>query len=246
MSRIRILAVLTALVLAALSTLVSVTPADAAGSRPKVGQCRTTTFVQSFSFSDSRRPVPCSSVHRMRTFAVIDIPKGVDYVHISGTRAGNIARRDCTKPFWRALGGGPSARAQTAYTWSFFGPTLKQRKAGARWIRCDVSLLATPPGANSVFVPLPHVPFPMIGSRPITDSTRRCLSDATHSYWTICSRAHAARADQTFTMATAWPSQATVDAAAATKCPGKRAYAPYPFEWKLGDHVITCYSVTTS
>lgn len=249
MSRARLLVAALAPLFLMLAAVLVAVPAEArpAAARPQVGQCRTTTFAQSFSFADTRAPVACSRVHRMKTYAVPNIPAGVNYVKITDLRFAQIATQLCQPRFYRALGGNHSLRNQTAYTWSYFGPTLAQRKAGARWVRCDVSLLATAPGGTSSFVPLQNLSFPLVGARPITDKTRRCLSDATNSYWTVCLRAHAARADQTFVMTNkALPSQAAVEAAGDTRCPGKRVTRPGLAEWRLGNRAITCYTVTNA
>lgn len=250
MPKNRIMIALAVLALA-LSTFALDGPAGARGAsvpgRPKVGQCRTTTFAQGYGLNDTHRPVPCSKPHRLKTFAVASLPKGINALKASENTWGRQADAKCTRPFWKALGSSFSIRDQSAYTWSFFIPTRAQIRHGARWIRCDLSLQVTPPGANSEWALLPNVAFPMIGSRPLTDSIRKCLSDSTHRYITTCSKPHAARADQTFVMnSSAFPSGAAIQAAANTHCPGKRFTTSYPFEWKLGDHTVTCYSVTTS
>ncbi|MGO4255046.1 septum formation family protein [Marmoricola sp. RAF53] len=251
MSRLRTASVVTAL-LAVVATLLIVSPSDAAPSRgtvtrPKVGQCRTTTFAQSFAASDARKPVSCAKPHRMKTFAVGSLPRKYNPKRAKSAVWGQAASDQCTRRFWNAVAADHAKREQTAYTWSFFIPTKAQRSAGARWIRCDLSLLVSPPGQNSQFALLPNNPFPILGARPITDSVRRCLSDSTHHYWTTCNRAHAARADQTFVLnSTAYPSDQAVADAAATHCPGKRFTAAGHTDWRFGDHVVICYSVTTS
>ncbi|MCW2785409.1 MAG: hypothetical protein JWP74_1926 [Marmoricola sp.] len=254
MSRTRILAVLAALLAVALSVTVLSGSSEAASTRmakkpvkPKVGQCRTTTFAQGFGYSDTRKPVSCSKAHTMRTFAVVTIPKKVNLKHLNAKQIGETALEICSPRFSKALGSSYTTRDQTSYEWSFFIPTAKQRKAGARWMRCDVNLLATPPGGSAELATLPNLPFPMIGSRPITDAIRRCLSDATHTYLTICSRAHAARSDQTFKMAgSSYPSAKAFTNAADSACPGKRFTAPYSYDWTLGDRTVVCYTATTS
>lgn len=253
MPRTRLL--ITTLLALALPALFLVAPTQAASERatslpvkPKVGQCRTTTFDQGFAASDPRRPVPCSSPHRMKTFAVVTVPKRISLTKKSDRRAlRNFIFAACQPRFWRALGANHTLREQTAYaSWSFI-PTRAERSRGAHWVRCDLSLLGAQQGGYGALRPLPNLSFPMIGTRPITDATRRCLANADNDYWTTCDRPHVARADQTFTInSTAYPSQATVDAQGATQCPGKRLTWASPKSWKLGDHVVTCYSVTTS
>ncbi|MFL6060127.1 MAG: septum formation family protein [Marmoricola sp.] len=250
------LAALVAAVLACTGLALIGSPADASqggasaarlAPKPRVGQCRTTTAAQTFSFTDNHAPVACSQPHRLRTFAVVAVPKTFNYVHINQAKLGRVAANLCYPRFWKAIGGGHANRALTAYDWAYFGPSLKDRKHGARWLRCDVVLQATTPAGVAGLAPLPNVGWPMLGTRTITDNIRRCLATTTDGYWTVCSRPHVARADQAFVMASAsHPTQAQVNAAAATTCPGKRAYAVGTWAWAHGDHVVTCYSVTTS
>lgn len=258
MSRTRILSTFAAIVAVAVACtgLALITaPANASPervakvTRPKVGQCRTTTYSQGFAVADPRKPVPCSQPHTMKTFAVVTIPKRISLKNVNGRKLNAFIVNACFSQFRKALGGSYSARAQSAYSvWSFL-PTKAQRKKGARWVRCDLSLSgATSTGVG--FLPsLPNLSFPMVGSRPITDATRRCLATADHDYWTICAKPHVARADQTFVFANPtaqYPTQAAINAQAATQCPGKRALGQGSWEWTHGDHVITCYSSTTS
>jgi hypothetical protein len=247
LSRTRILAAAVALGALVLAAGALAPAANAVSSTPVVGQCRTTTFEQSFAESDTHAPVPCSTLHRMKTFAVGNIPAGMDYVHFNDDKLLGVAKALCTKKYWTALGGTFEQRDQTAYTWSWFIPTLAQRHAGARWLRCDLSLLYTVPGGNSAFAALPNFTFPMVGGHTVTDKTALCLSDTTHLYVTTCSRPHAARADQTFIIHTLEkPSASLVKSLATTNCPDKRYSTPHAYEWKHGDHVIVCYTKTTS
>lgn len=249
MSRARILA--TAMLALAMTALMLTAPADArpavASAKPRIGQCRTTTFAQGYGLFDTHKPVPCSKPHRLKTFAVASLPRAINAKKATAQTWVKVADEKCGVKFWNALGSSFSVRDQSAYTWSFFIPTRTQIKHGARWIRCDLSLLVTPPGGNSQWALLPNLAFPMIGSRPLTDAVRKCLSDGAHLYVTTCSKPHAARADQTFVMnSRAFPTTAAMQAAVNTTCPGKRFSSPYPFEWHLGDHTIVCYSITTS
>lgn len=246
-----LLATFVAVVLALSGLALIGSPANARDAkkpvRPKVGQCRTTTYEQGFGYSDPRKPVACSAPHRMKTFAVVTIPKRINLKKINEAKLGRYAFDTCQPRFSKALGGSQALRAQTAYTWWSFIPTKAERKKGARWLRCDLSLLAIVPGGNSFAPPLPNLSLPMIGNRPVTDVTRRCLAEADNEYWTTCNRPHAARADQTFAINSATrPSEATVKAQAAVQCPGKRFTWPNLGEWRLGDRTATCYSVTTS
>lgn len=245
MSRTRSLSLAAVLGAIALISGVFSPAADAASSRPVVGQCRTTTFDQAFGASDTHAPVPCSELHRLKTFAVQDVPAGTDYVHVTDSQALTFARTICGPKFLSALGGTYAERHLTSYDWNYFVPTLAQRKAGARWMRCDLSLLYTSSGYGA-FAALPNFSFPFVAGHTLTDKTRRCLFDDDHNYWTTCSRAHVARADKTFVIhSTSYPQNATAAAAASTACPGERWTKPSAYDWKHNDHTLVCYTRTT-
>jgi hypothetical protein len=248
-TRTRIIAIL-----ALLATAVLAAPADATSARgaqqaarPIVGQCRTTTYAQASGSTDPRMPVPCSRVHRLKTYAVVTVPMKYNLYKPNGPAFSHYAYVVCTRKFWSALGGNSATRSQTSYEEAYFLPTKAQLKTGARWLRCDVSLYGAVPGSYSYVQPLPNLQFPLIGTRPITDATRRCLANAGNDYVTTCNRPHVARADQTFTInSTAVPSHAAINAQASTTCPGKRIVYPYPLQWELGNHTITCFTKTTT
>lgn len=231
---------------------VGIEPANAHAAKkpvpPKIGQCRTTTYNQAFGHSDPNKPVPCSQPHRLRTFAVATIPKRFN-LNKNETRAyAKWVYQTCAPKFRKALGGTFAARDQSAYTWWTFRPTTAEIKRGARWVRCDLSLLGTRTNTYVGFLPnLPNLAFPMVGSRPITDTTRVCLASAQYIYWTPCDYAHVARSDKTFVMpGSSYPSASQVGAARDTNCPGERFSYATSSDWKVGDHVVVCYAATTS
>jgi hypothetical protein len=250
MSRTRTaLAALVAVVLVGSALALVGGPAQARAAkkpvRPKVGQCRTTTYAQALNAADPRKPVPCSKPHRLKTFAVLTMPKGYTRSRQFTNKIGTFAYRNCLPRFWKALGGTHAQRDQTAYGMWVFIPTKAEMRKGARWLRCDLALDGARADNTGFLAPLPNVGFPVVGNRPITDATRRCLNGAPRWFITPCSSPHAARADQTFTMpGTAAPTAAQIKAAAAEQCPGKRYTSPGA-AWRLGDHVIVCYSLTT-
>jgi hypothetical protein len=229
------------------SVLIGPSAADAAGAGPTpvVGQCRNTTYADAMSDVNSRPVVPCTGPHKTQTFAVIDVPRGLDYVHAIQTQIFHLATAGCTRLFWNAVGGTFRSRAMTDYAWYYWEPTVAQRRSGARWIQCDAALDGTTSAGWGFLAPLPFHRFPYL-AHPVSDNVRRCLGTAAHAWWTPCSDPHVARADQVFSMTgTTIPSASAIQAAAASHCPGKRFQAPFGYQWRYGDHVITCYSVTT-
>lgn len=250
MSRTRILSAAAAVLTLALTVVALAAPSNARAEyestlapRPQVGQCRTTTFDQGGYFTDNRRPVRCSTLHRMRTFAVVDVPRSFNYLNWTSAQIVNLAMSLCSAKFEKAVGGGHARREQTAYTFFFFGPSYADRQRGARWMRCDLVLLA-----NSTLAALPNLTFPVLEGRSITERNRRCLVNTNNDYWTICSRQHVARANQIFRFPStaAYPSPSVLKAATDARCPGKRSTRPSRYSWRHGNRVITCYAVTTS
>jgi hypothetical protein len=252
MTRNRLLPAVIAILALLLTATVISSPADARAAkkpvRPKVGQCRTTTFTQAFANADAHKPVPCSHVHSLKTFAVVSVPKKFSLKKKPTMALFRWVYDACAPKYSRALGGGFTKIEQTAYSWWSFFPTKTEINRGARWVRCDLSLIATRLNNRSYFPPLPNLSFPMIGSRTITDTTRRCLASKTYLYETPCAFAHVARADQTYTLdIKGYPSAATLKSTAASHCPGKRYSTGAKWDWtRRGDHVVTCYSITTS
>lgn len=242
MSRRRIVLAITALF--ALAGFVA--PASAvtsvASAAPVTGRCYNLTFSQTYPLSSNVGAVPCTSKHTTKTFLVKNVPTNVDYKHITDEAFAKLAYQMCEPKFETTLGTTTENQHQTAYDFVYFAPTSAQKAAGARWIRCDVSLL----GNNSLRA-LPTNNIPMIQG-DITDTTRRCLV-TTHHWVTTCAGVHSYRstAAYTLTAGTHYRTTAQFVANGEKLCPTADYYKwPNKYSWDLGDHVLVCYDRTAS
>ncbi|MFL6108515.1 MAG: septum formation family protein [Marmoricola sp.] len=241
MSRTRIVTTLAALIAVA----GFVAPAGAVTSRaaaaPVTGRCYNLTFTQTYPLSSNVGSVPCSDKHTTKTFSVKNVPTDVDYKHISDDAFSVLAVKMCYPRFAATLGSTPETREQTAYDFVYFAPTAAQKAAGARWVRCDVTLLG-----NNTLRALPTNTIPMIQGA-ITDTTRRCLV-TTHHWLTTCAGVHSYRSTAAYTLSGTWyRTDAQFTANGKKLCPTADYYRwPNKFAWNIGDHVLVCYDRTAS
>lgn len=236
------------LLLAPLAAVVATTvPAHAgpAFQQPAVGECRSLTRDQLNRASNNEAPIDCSQPHTSRVIATGRLPKGVTW-GASVQRLARIATGICDPAWKTALGGTYRSRAMTAYSWGWFIPNKAQRERGARWIRCDLVLL----GGGASLVRLPTDDEPALGSQPHPDGIAACLTRRTFLS-TICARRHAWRATGTFVIAQkAYPTERQFRRAAARRCPSRVNSDSFAWRfrdanrWRLGDHVVICFSRT--
>ena len=237
---------LVVMLLAPLAAVVAAAgPAQAgpAFQQPRVGECRTLTFDEYLRNSNNKSPIDCSQAHSSRVIATGHLPKGVGW-GAPLRRLNRIAVRICDPAWKRTLGRTYSSRAMTSYTWAWFIPTKAQRSHGARWIRCDLVLIA-----GRRLDRLPTDAEPALGAQPHPKRIRACLTRTSH---TTCVHRHIYRATGTFVIRQkAYPSLRQFRRAAQRRCPSRvfsRAFAWDPHgsadRWRLGDHVVVCFSRT--
>jgi hypothetical protein len=211
--------------------------------RPQVGECHQLNRDQALQGSDRTAPVDCATSHTDRVIALGQLPDGVEWSQ--DTKKQRAAYQACFPAFDAAIGRTERVRAMSAYTMLYFFPTQAERAHGARWIRCDVALLA-----NQKLAALPTDRTPALGRSPLPNGVARCMDGRT-TYITTCSRRHAYRATGTFTLdVTRFPGDNRLNRAAVRRCPslvssrGFNWTYPDPMRWKLPDHVIVCYTRT--
>jgi Septum formation len=211
----------------------------AAPAKPRTGQCHQLTYRQSWATSDAKKPVSCTKRHNLQTIAVVTSPTSLD--GLTEDQRSELAVSVCRPKLAKVLGRTATVREQTAWSDWFFIPTDAQIAAGARWIRCDLGLLASGRAAG-----LPHkrLSRSVIGSH-IESSERRCLTAKT--WVTPCSHKHAYRSIAAFTIhQSAYPTAADVVPNAKRACPKTWDYARWPTEygWAHGNRVAVCYDKT--
>jgi len=241
MSRRFVLALVALLAVAGL-----VAPAGAVSSRataaPANGRCYNLTFSQTYPVSSNVGSVPCTSKHTTKTFLVKNVPNNVDYKHITDAAFAKLAITMCLPQFRATLGTTVPNQHLTAYDFIFFAPTSTQKAAGARWVRCDVTLLG-----NNTLRALPTNTTPFIQGA-ITDTTRRCLATS-HHWVTTCAGVHSYRSTSAHTLTTGTHYRTTEQFLANGRkyCPTADYYTwPNKFAWSVGDHVLICFDRTAS
>lgn len=236
-ARLRALVALTLLALGMSLALVPST-AHAAPAKPKVGECHDLTTRQAWAASDSRKPVPCSSRHTLKTFAVPVSP--TSFVGLSEDEASEIGFRLCDGPLRRALGGTETKLAQTLYSEFMFLPTSAQRAAGARWVRCDIGIVAAT-GLRR----LPRLSHPVLKGQ-LSDRERLCLTKRDASV--TCDQPHAYRSQGAYVSASvAHPGADAVLQEAGRRCPRTSSYAQWPDEqrWSASNRIVVCFQKTS-
>ena len=229
----------------------TLTPAASAGvdgpgfEQPAVGECRSLGLDELRRLSNNEAPIDCTQPHTSRVIATGRLPKGVTWD--AWQRLTRVATGIC-EPAWKeALGGSYGSRAMSAYSWGWFIPNASQRSRGARWIRCDLVLW----GGKKTLVRLRPEAETALGTLPHPDGIAACLT-LRPFVLTTCARGHAFRATGTFVIRQeAYPTPRQFRRAALRRCPARvttdnnfRWVKRGPSRWRLGDHVVTCYSHT--
>lgn len=262
------------LALAGCSLLPGLTPAPnaAASTTPIVGQCWNATTTQAFDWTDWRGPAAtaCTSSHTLYTYEIGTISGETSD---SWAAPGNSTDLSVTVQT-KAEGACNIAKLLPHQKWNqqlindyFFVPTEVQWKAGARWVRCDIGVLATGTTLdNESFVALPSTIATFVGevtsdpkkfgfcmnsSAPVTESGPLDNSDATladcrdHPQWALT--IHANFPDPA---GAAFPDEAASNAASAKVClPTVTdtatevwiAYLPTKAQWASGSREIDCW-----
>jgi len=239
-----LLAVVITLLMPLAAVIAAAGPAQAGPTfqQPRVGECRAMSWDEYMGKSNNEAPIDCSQPHTSRVTDVVRLPKGVTW-GASIDRLTNIATRLCHPSEMEALGGSYSSRAMTAYSGAWFMPTKAQRDRGARWIRCDLVLLA-----GTRLATLPTDSVPALGAQPHPARIAACAKARTFAR-TICSTRHAWRATGTFTIRQkAYPTDREFRRAAIRRCASRTNTDTIFWQhrskvvWRLGDHVVVCYS----
>ena len=211
---------------------------------PQVGDCHQITLAQGGQESETSDPTDCATSHTVRVIAVGHLPDGVAWSQTAAVA--KAATRACVPALDETLGRSAKVRDTSAYTSLWFIPTKDQRSHGARWIRCDIALYG-----GTKLVALPSDATPALDAPPLPDKVARCMTGK--AYTTTCARTHAWRATGTFTVASKkYPGTKRLNRIATDKCLSRISGNAYRWTyksavtWKLGDHVVVCYSRTSS
>lgn len=233
---------LTGLLVAALSAFAmpSATAADPLLGAPVVGQCFDLSAAELVEASYTEAPVDCAGEHSSQVIAVDQVPDGIDYGSGALLR---FALDTCLPAQRAALHINQRGLRLTAYNLGYFGPTAEEQAAGARWLRCDLVLVA-----GRTLAPLPGTLE--VGRLPFKDAVARCLAGRQFTV-TTCSRAHTFRATGALTIdARRSPSTSAWQRIGNQRCPRAVTTRTFRFgwpskaAWKAGDRTLICYSRT--
>ena len=111
-------------------------PADRS-TPPRLGSCYVLTPQDTGRPSNDEAAVPCAKPHTAQTFAIGTLPRstGTSY---TAPGHGRYVYDTCEKAFERFLGLDESTALRIRLSWSWFRPSERGWKSGARWFRCDV------------------------------------------------------------------------------------------------------------
>ena len=249
--------------------------ASSAGTAPKVGQCWNASLSQADAWAEweGAGATSCSTTHVLFTYGIGEIKNftAQDWT-AKGSRTAlddtiaAAAEDSCTASYGKLL---PNLSWNEQLVQSyFFVPTQAQWKAGARWVRCDVGVIATGtsvdkqklselPTRIGTFVNLVtddperfaycvNSPESVKELGPL-DSSKSVVADCTQNpQWELTSTANfSGDADAAF------PSKAEVKSATDEACSDDvkgdgtgdvwTAYIPSRAQWKTGDREIDCW-----
>lgn len=249
-----IAATLTAALLTILAALVAVPTTATAQAllpdpyfgAPTVGECKNYTAAGGSQFVETSEPVECTATHTAKVYAVVLLPDALDWSSNQGELVRASFKR-CYPGWTETLGRSDKLRQMSAYSLYIFWPTNAQKESGARWVRCDVTLLG-----GTRLMPLPVDTIPMLPTAPLPSNVAACRSGDNLAL-TTCDRSHRYRATGGVTLADGpYPGREKFVRILKTRCDDLTfsntwyAFWPSKFFWKLGERTLVCYTKTTS
>lgn len=213
-----VLALSLAVVLLGLTTPLAsaATPPGRAGpmvGAPSVGDCFDLTYRQALRNSTTEKAVDCSRQHTLVVTAVGRLPKGLTW-RTPDEKLYRVWHRVCTRGEDRLIGKNQRLIYQTSYEGFAFEPTAAQKKAGARWLRCDIGMYK-----GKGLGPLPQGTLPK-AKAPLPDSIARCIS--AQNRFTPCENTHTYRSSYVFAVR-GEPTSKRAARAAVKRCPAQVA-----------------------
>ncbi|WP_168929794.1 septum formation family protein [Nocardioides sp. GY 10127] len=247
----RLLALLLGLLLGPVLGLLAlaspVTAADAWAGAPSEGDCYRATFKQVYQAALNIDAVPCKKTHQVVVLKTGLLPADTDWSDETAVLAEIGDRCD---PSFAKVYGSPTTAFRTLYGAFIFRPTDAQLDRGARWYRCDMTLLKS----DAALAPLPATLLKVTAAnvgRASRRSVGRCVSAKYAT--TLCSHAHVARATGTFVAKklSKNDSKAAKQVAKKTKaqCPRLTTTDQWFYSWRrlsATTAVVACFSRTSN
>ncbi|MBZ5735687.1 hypothetical protein K8Z61_14425 [Nocardioides sp. TRM66260-LWL] len=223
--------------LAATSSARAADPApDRLAGAPKVGSCHDATKQQANRVSPKDPSFACSTrAHTLWVEGVVPIPDDVSLDPDSRALQEYVAPR-CDRAHQDALGKSRTLLARTVYRRWIFLPTPAQRREGARWVSCELSLTADGGLLRNRLTAPPRL-------KGLPDSIAACVGT---KYYQPCSRPHRYRAVYAQTVYEK-PTKRAIERAIAQVCPRhvrSERYFGAVFFGRATSFEVTCFDAT--
>jgi len=217
-----------------------------AAATPVVGECRSLTVTEAFAKTNTTPPIDCSQAHNTRVIAVRNLPGGATYDDLTNAQIVRASAKICHPALLAAVSENYLVFDLTSYSYVFFEPTKQQRADGARWLRCDLTLVH-----GHTYGDLPTDAVPVVRGGHVPNSARRCLNGTTF-FVTTCAASHTYRATGSFTvLSKRFPGTKEMIRLGNKRCPARVSSRRFRFSWKTKqnynayhDHVMVCYTQT--
>ncbi len=240
--RLGLTVAMTGLLAAAITSLAApqATAADPTFEAPVVGQCFDMDVAELAEASYTEAAVDCAAEHTSEVIAVTQVPEAMAY---DSSAMARFALETCFPAQRRAVSAGKLGLRLTAYSLGYFAPTAEQQAAGARWLRCDLVLVA-----GRKLSPLPG--RLKVGRFPFPDRVSRCLAGRAFSV-TVCTKKHTFRATAALRVdAKRFPKERAWKRLGERRCRGAVQSRTFRFgwpskaAWQAGDRGLICYTQT--
>jgi len=215
--------------------------------KPEVGACRLVKPGDIPPRSNTTATVPCSQRHNAITVAVSRTKPGQD---LDRKSVYDLTSSRCVQAGDRLSGLSGSSLAMSIITYSWFIPTPAERRAGARWLRCDLNAYTYAAKGRRItdIYDLPRLP---LRGGQLPELLRLCVDQPHGDFLRVsCSKRHTYRAVSAFRYPThgrAYPSSKRLDAIAEAGCraalhPTGRFWWDFPSHeaWNAGHPWIPC------
>lgn len=260
----RLTGILALALLAATACSSQATPSKDSGfgvDTPVVGLCRVLVEADIEPASNETPTVACSKPHTAVTIAVGAFTvAAITNQSLTDGSLGKTALRACTSALDKTVGGDATAQHTSTVGLAYFLPNQSQLSGGAHWYRCDLVI-----GGTDGY-PLQNLPAKVDGllAGAVPDSLVACrtTTDFDKGRLVSCDEHHVLRAIGTAPLpgGAAYPGDDALKAASTTGCEpvikawlhgrvdGGDAYQwPDQTGWTVvGDHIATCWTVSTS
>lgn len=157
-------------------------------SPPRVGSCHDLSIREAYARAEPDPAVDCSERHTTITIKIIRFGSKPNWRNTA--KLNRKVQKKCSPKLFEFFGNRKRAVQLSAYNVYWFQPTKRQRRAGAKWIRCDLALYRP----NSV-PRLPTSGDPKLGSTPLARKVAKCRKGKRQNFAvTTCNTSHRFRA----------------------------------------------------